>query len=266
MKTLSRLLALALLAVLISCRPSAGEETLLIAGSTTMVSYLEPVVAAFQKKHPKASIVSEPGGATAGVVALKRGAIDIATVARDVTADEDEPGLRDYLIARDGVAVIVHPENKVGELSLAQITGIVTGEIGNWKEVGGDDAPVIFIDRRKDSRARKSLIDMLLGGDDTLRGAREVGSGKDMDLAVKAERNALGFVSLRTLQKDSRPVAVGGVPITRATMLSGRYPLTRSFYLAVYLRPSPIAEQFVEFTLSPEGQALLEEDGLVAVQ
>jgi phosphate transport system substrate-binding protein len=248
-----------------SCRPGEAQDTLLVAGSTTMVSYLEPVVSAFEKKHPRVSIVSEPGGSTAGIIALKRGAIDVATVARDVHASEDDIGLRDYLIARDGVAVIVHPKNKIDGLTTAQIEHIVTGAFTSWKDVGGDDVPIVFVDRTKASRTRKSLVDLVLGGDDTLRGAREVGSGEDMDKAVKADPNAVGFVSLKDLAKDAKAVAINGVPLTKATMISGRYPLTRSFYLAVYLKPSKIAEQFVEFTLSEDGQAILEKDGLLGV-
>jgi phosphate transport system substrate-binding protein len=153
----------------------------------------------------------------------------------------------------------------VESLTVAQLAQLASGEIRSWKEVGGDEAPVVFVDRDKKSRVRKSFIDVVLGSDDVIHGAREVDSHKDMDAAIKANRSAIGFVSLAALTKDVKAIAVDGVPFSRATLLSGRYPLTRSFYLAVYLKPTALAEQLVEFTLSTEGQSILEADGLIGV-
>ncbi len=273
---LPRLAWLGACLVLFSCRHDEGQETVLIAGSTTMFHYLAPVVAAFQAKHPKASVVSEPGGSTAGLVALKRGAIDVATLARDVTPDEDDVRLRDFLVARDGVAIIVHASNPLENLSRHEVSQICSGELRSWKAAGAG-APaaeleklgeIVLIDRAKSSRTRKSMLDLVLGGDDAMHGAKEVASGDEMLAAVRGDPRAIGYASLRSFTKNPagvKALRIEDVPMNQATMLTGRYPLTRSFYLALYGQPPKLAEQFVTFVLSPEGQALLEEDGLLGV-
>jgi phosphate transport system substrate-binding protein len=279
MKRSAGALALLLAAALLcsSCREEPPRETLLIAGSTTMQGYLEPLVAAFQKSHPRASVVSEPGGSTAGLVALKRGAIDVATIAREVTADEDDLHLHDYLVARDGVAIVVNKQNPLDDIAVHQIAQVCTGEIRTWKALAKQGTPaadlekleklgeITLLDRPKSSHTRKSLLDLVLGGDDSIHGAREVADTKEMDEAIKADPRAMSYVALHWLHEGVKALRVEDVPMSRTTMMSGRYKLTRSFYLAVYLNPSPVTEQFVEFTLSPEGQKLLENDGLLGV-
>jgi phosphate transport system substrate-binding protein len=264
-------LAVIALALLGACHAPETQDTLLIAGSTSLGAYLEPVVEAFKLVHPGGSIVSEPGGSTAGLIALKRGAIDMATIAREVAADEDDVSLRDYLIARDGVAIVVNPRNPVGDLTMHQLTQLLTAEVTDWKALGGE-GPIVLIDRKhesgdptKPSRTRKSLLDLVFSGDDSLRGTREVAGYKDVAEAIRADVHAVGFLSLKDMPGDLKSVAIEGVPMTRATMLSGRYHLTRSFYLAVYRKPGKLADAFVEFTLSQDGQAILEKQGLLAV-
>ena len=247
-----------------SCTPHA-QDTLLIAGSSTMALYLEPVVKAFASKSPTASIVSEPGGATAGVIALKRQAIDVAMVARDVTADEDDDRLRDYLVARDGVAIVVSTSSPIAGLTMKQLADVSSGAVRSWKEVGGPDAPVAFIDRPKTFQLRKSFMDLVLGGEEPLRTSKVAEKQEQVLSALNADVNAISYVAFHRATADVKAVPINGVEMNRATMLSGRYPLTRSFYLAVYRHPSPLAERFITFALSKEGQGLLVEKGLLAV-
>jgi phosphate transport system substrate-binding protein len=258
----------ALLAALLalSCKPKKPPESLLVAGSTTMENYLQPVVAAFSKKYPDANVVSDQGGGAAGLIALKRGAIDVALLARDVTPEEDDVHVRDYLVARDGVAVVVSLKNPVQGLTIKQLAGVFSGEIASWKELGGPDLPVIVVDRDKASRTRKSLMDLVLGGEEPTKVARRANKAAEVVAALEAEPGAIGYMSLRTLTKGVRALAVNDVEMSRSTMLSGRYPLTRSFYLVTYRKPTPLAERFIEFVLSKEGQAILTEDGLLAAR
>jgi phosphate transport system substrate-binding protein len=258
----------ALLACLLalSCKPKKAPESLLIAGSATMEAYLEPVVAAFSKKYPQPNLVLDQGGGAAGIIALKRGAIDIAMLARDLTPEEDDVHTRDYLVARDGVAIVVHPDNPLASLGMKQLAGLFSGDLASWKDVGGPDLPVVVVDREKTSRTRKSLMDLVLGGEEPTRSARRAAKSAEVIAAVGAERGAIGYLSLRAMAKGVRSIAVNEVEMSRATMLSGRYPLTRSFYLVTYRKASPLAEQFIEFVLGKEGQAILAEDGILAVR
>jgi phosphate transport system substrate-binding protein len=265
MVRLARFVALAACLLCATCKPHPVEETLLIAGSSAMKLYLEPVVTAFAAKNPKASVVCEEGGATAGVIALKREAIDVAMIARDLYAEEDDDNLRDFLVARDGVAIVVSKENPVAGLTLKQLGDIASGAVTSWKGVGGADVPITLIDRPKKSQLRKSFMDLVLQGEEPTHTATIAKGYEEMAQMIKANPNAVGYVSYHYASADLKVLPIGGVEMNRATMLSGRYPLTRSFYLAVYMKPGSLAESFVSFTLSKEGQALLVEKGLLGV-
>jgi phosphate transport system substrate-binding protein len=262
---LPRPLVAALIAVA-SCRGGSGSGTLLVGGSTVFTAYLEPVVGAFQRKHPKVTVVSGTGDSSAALVALDRGAIDVAVLSREVAAGEDQAGLRDYLVAREAVAVVVHPKNPVLNLSVAELTQICSGDLVAWKDVGGGEGNIALVDRRKDSLSHRSLVDIVLGGDDSLRAARVVASDLEMAEAVNADPLALGFFPPGALPKDMKTLSIGSVPVSRATILSGRYPLSRSFYLAVHDKRSKPAEELVELALGKEGQGLLEAEGLLGVR
>jgi phosphate transport system substrate-binding protein len=195
-----------------------------------------------------------------------------------VSPTEADWDLHEYLVARDGVAILVNRENGIDGLTLAQVGKILDGEAHSWKDVGGDDAPIDFIDQQKDdngevSRTHKSLVTIVLGRDDSLARAKASVRGGAMEQAVAADRNAVGFVSLRDYDPANaaiKAVKIQGVPFTSDTLLSGRYPLMRSFYLAVFDdpslgTPSPLAKELVEFTLSKTGQDILRGAGLVGV-
>jgi phosphate transport system substrate-binding protein len=249
----------------IGCNVRNGQETLLIAGSSTMALYLEPVVQAFATKNPRASVVSEAGGAAAGVIALKREAIDVAMVARDLTADEDDDALRDYLVARDGVAIVVSKASPIAGLTVRQLADVASGSARSWKEVGGPDAPIAFVDRPKTTHLRKSFMDIVLGGDEPVHPTKVAETSEHVLEALNANALAISFVSFHRATAEMRAIPINGVEMSRATMLSGRYPLTRSFYLAVYKRPTKVAERFIDLALSKEGQKLLVEKGLIGV-
>jgi phosphate transport system substrate-binding protein len=248
-----------------ACKPRPAEDTLLIAGSSAMKLYMEPVVAAFAAKHPGSSVVCEEGGAAAGVIALKREAIDIAMVGREVTSEEDEDDLRDYLVARDGVAIVVAKDNPVAGLTLKQLTDVASGAVTSWEAVGGRHAPITLIDRPRTSHLRKSFMDLVLQGEEPVHGAVVAKTYEEAVSALTTNPNAIAYVTYHHATGDLKVLPINGVALSRGTMLSGRYPLTRSFYLAVYMKPTPLAESFVSFALSEEGQALLVEKGLVSV-
>ncbi|MFI5300124.1 MAG: phosphate ABC transporter substrate-binding protein [Polyangiales bacterium] len=258
------IMALVALLALASCkRPVA--ETILVAGSTTMQGYLQPVVEEFHKDNPNVDVVIESGGASAGVIALKRLAIDVAMLTRDVTSAEDDLELRNYLVARDGIAIFVHPSNPVRNLTMAQLAHIYSGATTNWNTLGGNDAPIVALLREPEARAQKSLRDMVLGGDEPAKSKHVTGSQGMMD-AVKGDPNAIGFISSHHVTPEMKLITVNGVEMSRHTVVSGRYPLARSFYIAVFgPAPPPAAERFVEYVLSKKGQAALEKEGLIVV-
>ena len=247
----------------VGCRKTPETETLLIAGSSTMSGYLEPVVKAFAAKNPTVNVVSEGGGSTAGIVALKHGAIDVAAVARAIRPAEDDIYLRDYLVARDGVGVMVNPANPVSDLSVHQLARIFEGEATKWRDVGGGEGAIVVVDRDKKSHVRKSFEEL------SSSRARSLHPAQDRSQRRRAPRphkvDARGDRLLDAPQDGPRGegAAHQWCRMTRPTMLSGRYPLSRSFYLAVHMNASPLGDKFIEFTLSKDGQELLASDGLL---
>ncbi len=256
------LVALALLA---ACRRAPPTPMLLIAGASTMQRYLETLVTAFAKREPSIRVVSDAGGAAAGVIALRRGAIDVALLTRDLKPEEDDPLVRNYLIAKDGIAIVVNPANPVSNLTLAQLKQIYTLEIVSWKALGGPDVKIELLTRDPTARLQRSLRDLVLAGDEMPRG-HMVTSRAEMLAAIQASPWAIGFTSLHMLTKELKAFTIDGVPMNRVTILSGRYPLARSFYIATYGAPTPEADKLVRFTLGDAGQSLLAGDGLIPVR
>jgi phosphate transport system substrate-binding protein len=267
---LASLLAFALAA---GCKKPPETETLLIAGSTTVKGYLDPVVKAFVAKNPTVNVVSEGGGGTAGLVALKHGAIDVATLSRAVKSDEDDPYLRDYLVARDGIAVVVNPSNPITDLKPRQLAKIFEGEITKWHEVSEHgEGNIVVVERDAKSHTRRSFEDLVMPGADAMPGARVAANAGELIDIVKSTPGAIGYLSLHKMSPAVKALQIEActgddcekVEMSRMTMLSGRYPLARSFYLAVHMNGSPLADKFIQFALSKEGQTILEEDGLLA--
>ena len=241
-----------------------AEEVLLVAGSSTMRSFVTPLVDEFKKKETRAIIENQAGGATAGVIALKRGAIDVAMLTRDLREEEDDPQLRNYLVARDAIAILVNTQNPVSNIPRKMLHKVYEGEITSWKALGGPDAPIEILTREPASNAQKSLRDYVLGGDEMPKG-RQVNSREEMIAAVKASPNAIGFGQLAAVTSDTKELTIDGVPINKLTVLSSRYPLSRSFYLVLYGAAAPGAERFVAFALSKEGQDAFAKQGLLPV-
>jgi phosphate transport system substrate-binding protein len=260
------LLAVALSLAGSGCRQAGpARETLLIAGSSAVKSYLDPVVAEFSRRNPEVSVISEGGGSVAAVLTLKQNGIDIAALSRMVETDLDDNYLRDYQITRDGVAVVVSEASPMQGLTLDQVTAIFSGKVTNWKDVGGPEAPIVVYRKPSTSHSHRSFTTMVLDGDEPFRGARIASTSKELIADLQADPHAVGYMSMGNL-KGVKALEINGVPLTRATALSGRYPLSRAFYLAVYGKANPVAERFVEFALSADGQKLLADDGLIPVR
>jgi phosphate transport system substrate-binding protein len=267
MSNKAALVALALLSCSFACgcKKRQPTETILIAGATAMRSHVNRVVKAFAAENESVNIVCEGGGSTASLIALKHGAIDIAMLSRPVAADEDDIQLRDYLVARDGLAIIVNPENPVNDVSKAQLQRVFQGEITTWKELGGGDETIVLVDRNESSNVKQSLEDLLLSGEAFKAASKMVASTAEVLAAVRSTATALGYVSLRGMAPGLKALRVNGVEMSKSTMLSGRYPLSRSFYLAVHAKPPPSAARFIAFTRSQKGQEVFAAAGLLQV-
>ena len=159
---------------------------------------------------------------------------------------------------------MVNPANPVGDLTVHQLARIFDGEATKWHDVGGGEGAIVVVDRDKKSHVRKSFEELLvLSGDESAPGARTVANAGELLDLVRSTPGAIGYLTLHKMGPGVKALRINGVEMTRPTMLSGRYPLSRSFYLAVHMNASPLGDKFIEFTLSKDGQNILATDGLL---
>jgi phosphate transport system substrate-binding protein len=242
-----------------------SRRPLLIAGANAMFSLNQALAQAFSKLQPDTDVVVESGGSLSALIALKRGSVDIAAMDRDLKASEEEAGLKSYLVARNGVGIVVHPDCKLLSLQATQVRALLAGEVSNWAQVGGPHAAVQVVSRTRGSTGRQFVEDVILAGGDVSATALQCDSAAKLVETVAATPYAIGFVSLKdkigTLAVTH--LQVDGVEARRETLLSGRYPYTQSLYLVTLADQKTAAPDFVDFVRSKDGQAIVDAANLV---
>ena len=241
-------------------------QSLLLAGSSTMNDLNRALLDGFAKVHPQVISVLQGGGSLAGLMALKRGAVDVAAMSRDLTEAEDTAQTRSHLVAMNEVSIVVHPASPIKALSRAQVRAVFTGQIPNWQALGGPNAPIRVISRTHGASSLRFVLDELLNGEEMVLTARAVARAKQVGAAVAADPFAIGFVAMSDrVEGPLRRLAIDGVLPDRATVLSGRYPLEQPLYLVLHGEPSAAARDFVAFALSPKGQAIVADSHFLPV-
>lgn len=242
-----------------------SRRPLLIAGAQVMYAMNQSLAKAFVKVHSNMDAEVETGGSLTALIALKRGSVDVAAMSRELKASEDESGMKSYLVARNGVGIVVGPGVKFASLNAHQVRAILAGRIVNWAQVGGPHAAIQVISRTRGSTARQFVEDVILGGGDIASNAIEMDSARKLTQSVAGTPHAIGFISLKD-KRTAVPVSylsVDGVEASRATLLSGRYPYTQSLYLVTLSDPQSTAALFVDFVCSAQGQELVDAAHLV---
>jgi len=234
-------------------------------GSTSVERVIASLIEAFSEEHPGVTLTFDATGSGAGITSATEGTADIGLSSRDLRDGED--GVDYIRFAVDGLAIIVHPDNPVADLSTEQIAAIYTGEITNWSEVGGDDAPIAVIGREAGSGSRGAFDD-IMGIDGYVAHDQELTSGGAVITAVATNQFAIGYSSLSAVGDNVRVVSVNGVACTEATLLDGSYPVQRPFILMTQIgeEPSEAAQAFIDFILSPEATEIISNAGVVQVR
>lgn len=239
------------------------QRSVVIAGSAAMVFYDHVLGEAFEKHHRRLKVEVSGGNSIAGLVAVGRGAIDIAAISRDLVPREYRADLMVTAIGRDGLVVVVNKSNPLSDLSRDQLREIFLGGLTQWP---GSGHPLHVISREADSGSLQSFEELALGGEAVTATARRVTGPEEMIAAVAGDPDAIGFVGLHGLSPEVKALSVGGVAMTEATILSSRYPLTRPLNLVTEIDAEGPARDFVDFALGPEGQALIEKSGAVRAE
>ncbi|WP_455240980.1 phosphate ABC transporter substrate-binding protein [Methanothermobacter tenebrarum] len=241
-----------------------GEEKRIdIVGSTSVQPVAEKLAAEYMKKHPDVKINVQGGGSSVGITQAQQGTADIGTSSKDLKEDEKK-GLKVYLIGKDGIVVIVNKQNKIQGLTTEQIRDIFSGKISNWKEVGGPDAKITVITREEGSGTRKAFEEIVMGKEAKIRKDAIVESSTEaVKQAVKQDPNAIGFISLANLDDTVKALEIDGIIPSEKTVADGSYKLQRPFLFLTKGEPTGVVKDFIDWVLSPEGQAIVKSEKVV---
>ena len=234
------------------------------AGSTTVQPLAEKLSEAFMAVYPAVKIDVAGGGSSVGVKSA--GTVDIGMASRLVKPSEMEkyPGLIVYTIAMDGIAIAVHPGVGVSELTREQVKDIFAGTIENWSEVGGEDKIIAVIAREEGSGTRTAFEGLVMG-DELVRADVLLPSNGAIRRAVSGTEDAIGFLSFAYLDDATQAIAVDGVVPTIATAASGEYPVVRPLNMMTDGEGSELAQAFISYILSPDGQRVVSDEGYISV-
>ena len=235
-------------------------------GSTSMEDVMGSLKEAFEAEHGDVTIQYTGSGSGAGITGAQEGTCDIGLASRDLK--EDETGVEQITVAKDGIAIIVNPANPVSDLTIEQIAALATGETANWSEVGGDDAQVVFMGREAGSGTRDGF-ESITGTEDACKYQNEYTSTGEVVAGVASNPNAIGYASLSAVTGDDtvKILTVGGVAPSEETVLDGSYAIQRNFnFIISDSTPlSDAAQAFVDWATSTEASDLIAGAGAVPV-
>lgn len=234
-------------------------------GSTSMEKVIGALGEAFENQNDGVTFTYNPTGSGSGIQAVQEGRCDIGLSSRNLKEEEAAGGLEATILAYDGIAVIVSPENPVVDLDVETIAKLYTGEITNWKDVGGNDAPVVLIGREAGSGTRDGF-ESITDTKEQCQYRQELTSTGDVITAVAQNPDAIGYASLASLKDSEKAVTVGGVAPTEDTVKDGSYVIQRPFVLVTRKDTalSDAAQAFFEFATSPDAAELIANAGAVA--
>ncbi len=254
--------------VMAAAQPAADElqGTIEIVGSTTVVPLVEKLREVFVQKYPGITVNVGAGGSVVGIEAVQDGRTDIGMSSREVRPEEMREGMKRHQIAIDVLAVIVHPTNPVTDLSKEQLQDIFTGKITNWSEVGGPDLEILPVLREITSGTRGAFDDIALEGAEPTENADVQITASEVEAKVASTENAIGYIGFGHINENEiKILSINGVDPSQETALDGSYILLRPLLLLTGPLSRDIADVFVEFALSEEGQKIVEDDGWVPV-
>jgi len=253
-------------------------------GSDTIVNLALAWAEKYQGDHPDIRISVTGGGSGTGIASLINGTVDIANASRQIKSEEIDQAKAngidpmEHVIARDAIAVIVNPENPVNELTLQQISDIYSGKISNWKEVGGEDRPIVRLSRETNSGTHVYFLETVLRlsskEDKTLFSMDTLllPSSEGIIAEVRQNPNAIGYDGLGYVPKDLKMIAIaktegGGYVLPSIPTVNDKtYPIARDLYMYTNGQPEGLLKEYLDWILSPEAQQIVADLGFVPVK
>lgn len=238
-----------------------GRSSVTAAGSTAFQPFAEKLAEQYMQSHPNVNITIQGGGSAVGIQSAISGAAEIG-MADLVTLPEEAKALNSHVVAKDSIAIVVHPSNPVTDLSLVQLRDIFNGTIKNWKEVGGEDRPITVTSREAGSGTRSSF-ETIVGGVQLIKEAIVQDSNGTVRETVANDPGAVGYLSHGLLNEKIKALSLDGVAGTEQAILDGSYKLVRPVFFLTKGEPQGDVKAFIEYVLSDEGQSTIKKDGLL---
>lgn len=262
--TITTILSLTLM-VMTGCG-KAGGGTVSTDGSTSMEKVIGALGESFEENNSGVTFTYNPTGSGSGITAVAEGRCDIGLSSRNLKEEEKAQGLTETILALDGIAVIVNPDNPVNDLDLETIGKIYTGEITNWKDVGGNDLEIVLIGREAGSGTRDGF-ESITGTEDACQYRQELTSTGDVITTVAGNPAAIGYASLASVKETVKPLLVGGIVPTEETVKDGSYVVQRPFVLVTKSDTalSETAQKFFDYITSSEANEIISSAGAVPV-
>lgn len=256
--------------------PDTGSEarlsgTVSVVGSTSVAPHAQKIADAFMAQNPDVKVDVQGVGSTAGVKAANEGAADIGMASRNLKTAEKEWGLDEHVIAYDGIAVVVNPENGVGQMEVEDATKIFKGEITNWKELGGTDEEILVVSREAGSGTRGAFEELMELQEKNAEGKKVSAVRADALIAegngavkanVASKSYSIGYISLSYIDESVKPVTIAGAEPTVENILGGSYKVSRPFLMLSKGELSDVAQAYLDFVFSAEGQEIVAEKSI----
>ncbi|MFA6281821.1 MAG: phosphate ABC transporter substrate-binding protein [Candidatus Omnitrophota bacterium] len=266
-----RKMLLTVIAVFSLALPCFGEN-LTIKGSTTVLPVAQACAEQFMDENQDVNISVQGGGSSVGLASLIDKTTDIADASRAMKDTELEKAgangvdPKAHVVAMDGIAVILHPSNKINALTKKQIKQIFTGAFSDWSQLSGASGKIVVISRDTSSGTFEAFNELVLSKEKVRPDALMEASNQAVASVVAKTPGAIGYVGLGFISGDVKAVTVDGVAVSKETVLLGKYPVSRPLFMYTNGRPQGAVKEFIDFVLSEKGQKIADEQGYVGLK
>jgi len=246
---------------------SDQNQVIQVIGSTSVEPLITALADQFSSQNSNIQVQIQAPGSSGGIKAANEGSADIGMSSRELKGEEEGYGLTTYTMALDGIAVVVNKENPVTDLTSQQIGQIFTGTITNWKEVGGSDEEILLVVREAGSGTRDAFEELLKLEEVAEDRAIIADSTNAVSQNIAGKKDAIGYVSLGSLNTNAvNAVAVDGVVCSAENIVNKSYKISRPFLLLTKGTVSAPVQSFLDFVLSDDAQALINEKGFISAK
>jgi phosphate transport system substrate-binding protein len=243
------------------------EGTIDIAGGTAHIPVMTDAAKNIMAFNPRIRVTVEGGGSGIGVQKVGEGLVSIGNTGRALSEEEIvKYGLKTYPFALDGVAVVINPNNPTSGLSAQQVRDIFSGQITNWKEVGGKDGPIHLFTRDEASGTREVFWEKLLKKGPIAGNANVVASNGAMKGAIAQDKDAIGYAGIGHVDQTVKAVVLDGVVPSQDNAMNGSYPVVRKLYMNSKGEPSKLVKAFIDYIMSPDGAAIIAKAGYLPLK